>query len=411
MKAMKECYLPEIFVNAIKNQALSSKNEIYGWLIGYQKDDIPHVLAIIECKRFEQQTVISAIPDIQEFQEISSVMPQGIGPIGIYHSHPFSSKIFHSHTDDTTLISLSNQFPNCVSIVTNGKDINYYQMGKNMETTEINVKILEPEIPKFLLISLDETLLIKINKNTLNNRETVNNLKIRIFNEVNNFLENAWSELELFAKNSKISENDAITRYLVNRLKANPIQLRIPAEMKTDDNIQIVISDNNEPNTKTDSIENDHEYLKLDLNAKVPIYINAENKNFEEMNNAIKTELISNNLLQKIYNCVIDFDNGEIITPDDYYLNFFGFYIKVLCFNKKELNEYDFSQRTFEFISKIVSLFDSFTNVELSGKIKNQIITFFNDIKKISKKFNWHYEIRKKMNFTLIKKYLFELKK
>ena len=120
---------------------------------------------------------------------------------------------------------------------------------------------------------------------------------------------------------------------------------------------------------------------------------------------------MSNNLLQKIYNCIIDFDNRKIITPDDYYLNFFGFYIKVLCFNKKELNEYEFSQRTFEFISKIVSLFDSFTNVELSGKIKNQIITFFNDIKKISKKFNWHYEIRKKMNFTLIKKYLFELKK
>jgi len=400
MNPMKDFYIPEIFVNVIKNQALSSENEIYGWLIGYQKEEIPHVLAIIECKRFEQQTVISAIPDAQEFQEISSVMPQGIGPIGIYHSHPFSSEIFHSHTDDTTLISLSNQFPNCVSIVTNGKDINYYQMGKNRETNEINVKFIEPEIPKFLLFSLDEMFLIKINKNILMNREDASNLKIRIFNEVGNFLENIWSELELFVKNSKISENDAITRYLSNKLKVNPIQLKISAEMRDDNKIQIILNHNNEPNTKTDSIDDDYECLKLDLNAKVPIYISAENKNFKDINNTIKTELISNNLLPKIYNCIIDFDNRKIITPDNYYLNFFGFYIKVLCFNKKELNEYDFSKKTFELMSKLVSLFDSFRNVELSNEIKSQIKAFFKDIKKISKQFSWYNEIKKNMNFN-----------
>ncbi|GAH40391.1 unnamed protein product, partial [marine sediment metagenome] len=177
------------------------------------------MLAIIECKRFEQQSLISAIPHAQEFQEISSMMPQGIGPIGIYHSHPFSSEIFHSHTDDSTLLSLSNQFPNCVSIVTNGKDINYYQMGMESKTIEIKVKYIEPEIPKFLLILFDETLLIKINKSILNNVENVGNLKIRILNEVNNFLENIWSDLELFANYSKISENDVVTKYLVNNLE------------------------------------------------------------------------------------------------------------------------------------------------------------------------------------------------
>jgi len=397
---MKAFYIPEIFVKVIKNQALSSENEIYGWLIGYQKDDIPYVLAIIECKRFEQQTVISAIPDAQEFQEISSVMPQGIGPIGIYHSHPFSSEIFHSHTDDTTLISLSNQFPNCVSIVTNGKDINYYQIGKNRETNEINVKFIEPEIPKFLTISLAGMFLIKINKNILLNIEDANNLKIRIFNEVGNFLENIWSDLKLFVKNSKISENDAITRYLANKLQANPIQLKISAEMRDDNKIQIILNHNNEPNTKTDSIDDDYECFILDLNAKVPIYISAENKNFEDINNTIKTELIGNNLLPKIYNCIIDFDNRKIITPDNYYLIFFGFYIKVLCFNKKELNEYDFSKKNFEFMSKLVSLFDSFRNIELSNEIKSQIKAFYKDIKKISKQFSWYNEIKKNMNFN-----------
>jgi len=354
----------------------------------------------VECKRFEQQTVISAIPDAQEFQEISSVMPQGIGPIGIYHSHPFSSEIFHSHTDDTTLISLSNQFPNCVSIVTNGKDINYYQIGKNRETNEINVKFIEPEIPKFLTISLAGMFLIKINKNILLNIEDANNLKIRIFNEVGNFLENIWSDLKLFVKNSKISENDAITRYLANKLQANPIQLKISAEMRDDNKIQIILNHNNEPNTKTDSIDDDYECFILDLNAKVPIYISAENKNFEDINNTIKTELIGNNLLPKIYNCIIDFDNRKIITPDNYYLNFFGFYIKVLCFNKQELNEYDFSKKNFEFMSKLVSLFDSFRNIELSNEIKSQIKAFYKDIKKISKQFSWYNEIKKNMNFN-----------
>ena len=151
MKFIKEFYIPELFINLIKIQALSSENEIYGWLIGYQKDDIPNILAIIECKRFKHQSFISAVPDIKEFQEISSVMPQGIGPIGIYHSHPFSSELFHSHTDDATLISLSNQFPNCVSIITNGVQINYYKMGKESKTKEINVKFTEPKVPKFIL--------------------------------------------------------------------------------------------------------------------------------------------------------------------------------------------------------------------------------------------------------------------
>ncbi len=322
-------------------------------------------------------------------------MPQGIGPIGIYHSHPFSSEIFHSHTDDSTLLSLSNQFSNCVSIVTNGKDINYYQMGKESKTIEINVKYIEPEIPKFLLILFDETLLIKINKSILNNVENVSNLKIRILNEVNNFLENIWSDLELFANYSKISENDVVTKYLVNNLKARPIQLKISAETKNKGKIQIVIDNDNESNIITDSIDNDYKYYRLDLNAKVPIYVSNDNKIFKDINNAIKTELLSNNILQKIYNCVIDYDKKIIITPDDFYLNFFGFYIRVLYFNKNELNEFEFSHRTFDLIYKFISLFNSLLNKELSNKFKSQIKTFFNDIKKISKKFSWHYEINK----------------
>ncbi|MFX1257785.1 MAG: Mov34/MPN/PAD-1 family protein [Promethearchaeota archaeon] len=409
MKLINVFYIPEIFVNIIKKQALSSENEIYGWLIGYQKDKIPNVLAIMECKQFEQQTLISAIPHAQEFQEISSILPQGIGPIGIYHSHPFSSEIFHSHTDDATLISLSNQFPNCVSIVTNGKDINYYQMGKKSKITKINVKYIEPEIPKFLLFSLDETLLIKISKSILNNIEDAKSLKVRIFNRISNFLENFWKDLELFTKNSKISENEIIRKYLVNKLRADPIQLKISVEKRTKNEIQICINNNYQSNLKTDSLDNNYEFLKLDLIAKVPIYISSDNKSFADINHLIKTELISNNLLQKIYNSVIDFENRKIITPEDYYLNFFGFYIKILCFNTKELNKNGFSKRIFELINKIVALLGSFTNIELSDKIKTQIQTLLKGINKICKKFSW-YLVEKK-NIELLEKNLINFNK
>ena len=45
---MKNFEIPKIYIDAIKSQALSSVNEIYGWLVGYEKNDIPYVLAIIK---------------------------------------------------------------------------------------------------------------------------------------------------------------------------------------------------------------------------------------------------------------------------------------------------------------------------------------------------------------------------
>ncbi len=44
--------------------------------------------------------------------------------------------IFHNHIGDTNLVSLSKQFPNSVSIVTNCTIINYYQMGKNNKSQQ-----------------------------------------------------------------------------------------------------------------------------------------------------------------------------------------------------------------------------------------------------------------------------------
>ena len=322
------------------------------------------------------------------------MMPQGIGPIGIYHSHPFSSEIFHSHTDDSTLLSLSNQFPSCVSIVTNGEEINYYQMGKKSKTEEIQAKFIEPDIPRFLLISIDEKLLLKTSNSILNNRADESKLKIMILNKLRDYLENIWIEFELSYNNTKISESDSVNPYLVNTLAAEPVQLILPDKFKGGNKIKLIIetiSDSEELN-----INKDQTYFSLNIKVKIPIYTTDKNETLQKINQAIKTELLSNNILQKIYNCVIDYDRKNIITPDDFYLNFFGFYIRVLYFNKNELNEFEFSQRTFEFISKFISLFDSFGDLELSNKIKSQIMTFFSDVKKLSQKFSWYDEIKLK---------------
>ena len=385
-----------MLVEIIKNQALLSENEIYGWLIGYLEDKTPKVLAIVECKRFEQQSLISAIPHAQEFQEISSMMPQGIGPIGIYHSHPFSSEIFHSHTDDSTLLSLSNQFPSCISIVTNGEEINYYQMGKKSKTEEIQAEFINPGIPQFLLISIDESFLLKISNNILNNRTDKHKLKIIILNKLRDFLEEIWIDFEFSYNNSKISKIDSINPYLVNKLTAEPVQLILPEKCKEGNKIKLIIDTLDE--SEELNFSQDQTYFSFNIKAKIPIYTTEEYGTFQDVNQTIKTELLSNNILQKIYNSVIDYDKKRIITPDDYYLNFFGFYIRVMFFNKKKLNKSEFSQRNFEFVIKFISLFDSFTNLELPNKIKNQIITTFNDVKKLSQNFSWYDEIKEKVN-------------
>ncbi len=322
-------------------------------------------------------------------------MPQGIGPIGIYHSHPFSSEIFHSHIDDATLLSLSNQFPNCISIVTNGEEINFYHMGKERKTEDIQAKFIDSKIPKFLLISIDEDLHLMINNNILNNRADENSLKIMILNKLRDYLEEIWIEFELLYNNCKVSKNDTINPYIVDKLTVKPIHLILPEKFKDGNKIKLII-DNIDESEESKS-ENNQTCFNLNIKAKIPIYIIDENQTFQKINQAIKTELISNNVLQKIYNCVIDYDKNIIITPDDCYLNFFGFYVRFLFFNINELNKNELSQKTYEVLLKLIALFENFKDVELNDKIRNQIFMFIKDLKKFSKKFRWQNQIKKKI--------------
>ena len=62
-------------------------------------------------------------PDPKEQLQLGFSLPNGIGIIGIYHSHPADSNIFHSHIDTDTVLDITNIVPNFTSIVTNGTDI------------------------------------------------------------------------------------------------------------------------------------------------------------------------------------------------------------------------------------------------------------------------------------------------
>ena len=379
--------MPKIFCDVIKSQARSSENEIYGWLIGFQKNNIPTVLAIVECNKFEQQTLISAIPHAQEFQEISSIMPQGIGPIGIYHSHPFSSEVFHSHTDDKTLISLSNQFPNSVSLVSNGREINYYQMNSTKEINEINIQFSKPQILGFLLISIIEVIEMKVDSKLLQVKDYHNKLRIQILNKTKQFLENIWENLEFYYQTTQITEQDLIEPYIVRNLSVEPIQIKIPENFKPS-KINITMDDGSNDSKSQNNVE-------LRIITKIPIYITDRKISFAEIKQAIKTELLSNNIIQKIYYSVLDTKTNSVILPNDYNIRFFGFFLRFLYFGRNEWNEKELSTKNFEFFLKLIALLKNFSNVELDMEMRNYLESFLVDFEIFSTNFNWQNQFKK----------------
>lgn len=342
------------------------------------------MLAIYECTQFIEQTVIHAMPDILEFQEISSVLPQGIGPIGIYHSHPSLSDIFHSHTDDSTLISLTNQFQDCISIITNGQNTKFYQMGKNYKTKEIEVEYIEPEVPKFMLVSINEKFEIFIDPGFLTQEKSLSKLNIQIQNLIINYFQNNWNELEFTHNNSTIGTKDKLHKYLVEKLNTEPLRLKIPSNLKQRhrDLLKVIQKD-----IKDDTVS--YEAFEFIINTKFPLYNIRKYDNFDTLNQKVKDEFLGNNLIQKLHNLIIDKENLRIIIPNDYYLKFFGFYIRTLNFNKKNLNEILIKNEPYKFELKIIRFLKSFINLEVSIKFKNYLYELLNNLEDFAEHFTW----------------------
>ncbi|MHA1234207.1 MAG: Mov34/MPN/PAD-1 family protein [Promethearchaeota archaeon] len=396
---IKTFLISNILIELIKKQARSSYDEIYGWLIGYSKNDIPHILAISECKRFEQQTFISAIPHVLEFQELSSSMPQGIGPIGIYHSHPASSTIFHSHTDDNTLVSLTNQFQNCVSIVTNGEEINFYQMGKEKKTREINVEYDEPEVSDFILVAVDEKFDVRVSNDLLKDLNKTNYIKMKIQNILIDNFHIYWNEFGFSKNNLNITERAKVSKFLTNDITEEPMYIKIPQVTRENINKLLIIKNQD---TSNGIKENDYTKLSLRIKAKFLIYVIDHNIKLYDFKTKIRVEFLANNLPHKLHNSFLNLNTCKLDIPEDYFLNYFGFYMRLLSFSDKKLNELTVSKSNYEFLLKILSSFDSFTEIEISKKIKAHIANFLKDLENFSLNYDWGDNIKKRINLLTL---------
>lgn len=99
----------------------TSNREVYGWLLGYDDGNNVHILASMPCFNYDVQTVIAARPTPEEINLLSSSLPEGLGVVGIYHSHP--DEVFHSKTDDNTVFGFGSTYSNFVSLVTNREGV------------------------------------------------------------------------------------------------------------------------------------------------------------------------------------------------------------------------------------------------------------------------------------------------
>lgn len=143
MKNMKGAYIETWIDEFIKERGMAAKEtsnkEIYGWLIGYEsKDGSVMVISAIACQRYNKQTVIGAQPDPTELQELGFAIPVGLGFVGIYHSHP--EEVFHSRTDNETLMTYSRFYPKMLSAVTNGFETKWYRCEGGTKFTEFEIQ-------------------------------------------------------------------------------------------------------------------------------------------------------------------------------------------------------------------------------------------------------------------------------
>ncbi len=136
------------------------KAEVYGWLLGYYADNgEPVILGAYDCQKFMEQTLISAIPDPKQYHELTVSIPNGIGVVGMYHSHPAGSNIFHSRIDDSTVFDYTNLASNFVSVVTNGSDVQCFML---VDKKDLKLKNVDPQLK---LVKAPPSTHIRVNLN------------------------------------------------------------------------------------------------------------------------------------------------------------------------------------------------------------------------------------------------------
>ncbi len=116
--------------NHVNEVARSRGFEAIGWLLGFFGKDEVWVCDSVPCTRYKAQSRYGAKADPREEVEIALQFPRNVGIVGIFHSHPFRDEtkhaVFHSATDDVTLKSRASRHENYLSVVTDGKDVEFF---------------------------------------------------------------------------------------------------------------------------------------------------------------------------------------------------------------------------------------------------------------------------------------------
>ena len=198
--------------------------------------------------------------------------------------------------------------------------------------------------------------------------------------------ETIWKNLYFFHKGVKVLKTEKVTKYLSNGLESTPLELRIPPELESTLNLTI---DSNLDTTSDKNSNNNFMLFNLTINSKIPIYVQKSNKTLQELDQIIKTELVSNNILPKIYKSQPDLEKKKIACLEDSFLDYFGFYLNILKFQDKDLNTGKISDNIFAILDRLLSLFEYFNGIELTPTIKNHISSFFRDLKGIANEFYW----------------------
>lgn len=381
---MKFINLKETVLNFIKKQALLSEDETYGWLIGYKDNDEVNIFGAFDCQSYIQRSMVSAIPDPLELQKIGNFLPYGVEFVGIYHSHPEGGKVFHSHIDDKNLLSLSRQLPDCLSLVTNGYDINYYLMNEKFELIEIEPNFGTPVLPKFLLIYFNNTFTVKIDKNLL----LAENLSNKIYNNFLDYLLENWDIFELHYKKSSINYNEKVKSYLQSSFKGDYLKIKLPKEIMQE-SVEVEIYDEDLDRSNIEFVP-----LEFKLNSFSVLYTSGE-QIFNEIRDAIRDVLINENLMPKIFHCTLNLSTYKIMIPDEFYFNFFGIFIKKL-FYPVNASEFDkdlsinnnvkkLSEKNYSFLERMDRVIDLYSIIDSDKESKKFILRLTNDLIEFSK--------------------------
>jgi len=243
-------------------------------------------------------------------------------------------------------------------------------------------------------MSLVQKIEILISKEKIKRVDSVDILKTLVISKLKQEFYDIWNEMEYFSGKSKLSKSTSISKYLVNKFDDRTIKLKIPVNLKKKGKISIYVG-------KQGNLMKSKDFIPfiLKLNLKFPIYQVKSDLKLQDVEETVNFEFLANNLPQKYPYIKIDLLRNEVVIPDDYFLNYFGFFIRIPYFRKKKLNIETLSQRTYDVLNNMISTILYFTGLSISSRMKSQILDFLDDGIKLSTKFYWEYEMVESLNY------------